>query len=54
MEFEAISVLKINLENSELILVGRVLIMEELADILGCKVGSLPSKYFWHSFGCYL
>lgn len=45
MWFEAISGLKINLEKSELILVGRVPIMEELVDILGCKVGSLPSKY---------
>ena len=34
---------KINLEKSELISVGRVPIMEELVDILGCKVGSLPS-----------
>ena len=34
---------KINLEKSELILVERVPIMEELVDILGCKVGSLPS-----------
>ena len=45
MWFEVISKLKINLEKSELILVGRVPIMEELADILGCKMGLLPSKY---------
>ena len=45
MWFEAISGLKINLEKSERILVGRVPIMEELVDILGCEVGLLPSKY---------
>ena len=45
MWLEAIFGIKINLEKSELILVGRVPIMEELVDILGCKVGSLPSKY---------
>ena len=45
MWFEAILGLKINLEKSELISVGRVPIMEELVDILGCEVGSLPSKY---------
>ena len=45
MWFEVISKLKINLEKSELILVGRVPIMEELVDILRCKVGLLPSNY---------
>ena len=45
MWFKAISGLKINLEKGELISTGRVPIMEELADILGCKMGLLPSKY---------
>ena len=45
MWFEEISRLKINLEKSELISIGKVPIMEDLVDILGCKVGSLPSKY---------
>ena len=45
MWFEVISRLKINLEKSELISIGKVPIMEDLVDILGCKVGSLPSKY---------
>ena len=49
MWFEAISRLRINLEKSELILVGRLENLEDLLVELGCKVGSLPSSY---SFGC--
>ena len=45
MWFEACSGLKINLEKSELIPVGRVHDMEGLALELGCKVGGLPSCY---------
>ena len=44
MWFEVCSGLKINLEKSELILVGRVNI-DDLALELGCKVGSLPLCY---------
>ena len=45
MWFEALSGLKINVDKSELILVGIVDNAEELADVLECKVGSLPSTY---------
>ena len=45
MRFEACSGLKINLEKSEVIPVGRVHDMEGLALELGCKVGGLPSCY---------
>ena len=45
MWFEAISGLKINLEKSELIPLGRVENVEMLAAELGCKVGRLPSTY---------
>ena len=45
MWFEAISGLKVNLDKSELIPVGNVEYVEELASELGCKVGSLPSTY---------
>ena len=45
MWFEALSGLKINLNKSEIIPLGRVDNMEELAAELGCGVGSLPSKY---------
>ena len=45
MWFEAYSGLKINLEKSELILVGRVHDIEGLALELGCKVSGLPSCY---------
>ena len=44
--FEAMSGLKINLEKSELIPLGRVENVEMLAVELGCKVGRLPSTYF--------
>ncbi|RVW26614.1 hypothetical protein CK203_103918 [Vitis vinifera] len=43
--FEAASGLRINLEKSELIPVGEVEEMEEMAAELGCKVGSMPSVY---------
>ena len=45
MRFEACSGLRINLEKSELIPVGRVHNIEDLALKLGCKVGGLPSNY---------
>ncbi|KAJ9691054.1 hypothetical protein PVL29_013294 [Vitis rotundifolia] len=45
MWFEACSGLRINLEKSELISVGRVHDIEGLALELGCKVGGLPSSY---------
>ena len=45
MCFEAISGLKINLDKSEILPVGRVDNVEELAFELGCKVGALPSYY---------
>jgi hypothetical protein len=43
--FEAISGLKINLAKSEIVHVGEVEDLEELASILGCRVSSLPIKY---------
>ncbi|RVW49042.1 hypothetical protein CK203_080976 [Vitis vinifera] len=45
MWFEACSRLRVNLEKSELIPVGRVNDIEDLALELGCKVGGLPSCY---------
>ena len=45
MWFKALSGLKINLEKSELIPIGRVEGMELLAAELACKVGRLPSNY---------
>ncbi|RVW29787.1 hypothetical protein CK203_089330 [Vitis vinifera] len=41
----AASGLRINLAKSEIIPVGEVVEMEELAVELGCRVGSLPSQY---------
>ena len=45
MWFETISRLRVNVEKSELILVGRVGNVEELADEFRYKVGRLPSTY---------
>ena len=45
MWFEACSGLRVNLEKSELIPVGREHDIEDLTLELGCKVGSLPSSY---------
>ena len=51
MWFEAISRLKVNLDKSELFLVGIVENVEELASELGCKVGRLPSTYLGRPLG---
>ena len=45
MWFEAISGLRINLDKSEILPVGRVENLEALALEVGCKVGRLPSSY---------
>ena len=45
MWFEALSGLKINLSKSALLLVGSDENPENLAQELGCKVGSLPTTY---------
>ncbi|WKA06987.1 hypothetical protein VitviT2T_024859 [Vitis vinifera] len=51
MWFEAASGLRINLDKSELIPVGRVENMDDLAWEFGCKVGSLPSTYLGMPLG---
>lgn len=43
--FEAVSGLRVNLRKSELVLVGDVERVEELARTLGCREESLPMKY---------
>ena len=45
MWFEAMLGLRMNLNNSEIIPIGPVDNMEELASELGCTVGSLPTSY---------
>ena len=49
--FEVVSGLRINLEKSELIPVGRVENIDDLAWGFGCKVGSLPSTYLGMPLG---
>ena len=45
------SEMKISLEKSEVIPVGEVDLLEELACEIGCKVGKLPSYYLGLSLG---
>ena len=45
MWFEAMSGLKVNLDKSEIIPVGRVKNVEDLALEFGCKVSTFPSSY---------
>ena len=45
MWFEAISGLRINLDRSEILPVGKVENVELLALELNCKMGALPSTY---------
>ena len=45
MWFEAVSGLRINLNECEIIPIGLVVNVEELAPELGCEVGSLPNSY---------
>ena len=45
MWFEVISGLRINLDKSEILLVGKVENLEALALEFGCKVGVVPSTY---------
>ena len=51
MWFEALSGLKVNMEKSELIPIGRVENVGELADEFGYKVGNLPSTYLGMPLG---
>ena len=43
--FQAFTGLKVNVGKSEIVLVGEVYNLAELASILHCRVGSLPMKY---------
>ena len=45
MWFEACFELKINLGKSEMIPIGNVPYLEELAEVLGWKVGAIPTTY---------
>ena len=53
MWFEAISGLRINLDKSEILPVGRVENLEVLALEVGCKVGRLPSSYLGLPLGAH-
>jgi hypothetical protein len=49
--FEAVLVLRVNLGKSELVAIGEVDNIGELANILGCNVAALPMKYLGLSLG---
>ncbi|KAG7992074.1 hypothetical protein I3843_02G109700 [Carya illinoinensis] len=49
--FEAVLGLKVNLAKSEVVPVGSVINLSEVAAILGCKVSLLPMKYLGLSLG---
>ena len=51
--FEATSGLRVNLGKSELVQVGEMPHLEELADILGCKTATLPMKYLGLPLGAH-
>ncbi|RVW49060.1 putative ribonuclease H protein [Vitis vinifera] len=51
MWYEAIFRLKINFDKSEVIPVGKVFNVENLASVLGCKIGKLPTSYLDLPFG---
>ena len=51
--FEAASGLRINLAKSELIPIGEVEDIEEMAVELGCRVGSLPTVYLGLPLGAH-
>ena len=52
--FEVLSGLKVNIDKSEVILVGGVENMEELAVGLGCGVRKLPTSYLGLPLGVIL
>jgi len=49
--FEAASGLRINLGKSEIVPIGEVEDVEGLAQLLGCRVGSLPMTYLGMPLG---
>ena len=51
MWFEAVSGLRINLNKSEIIQIGPVDNVEELASEPGCGIGSLPTSYLGLTLG---
>ena len=43
--------MKVNVGKSEIVLVGEVNNLDALANILQCRLGSLPMKYLWMPLG---
>ena len=49
--FQAVTGLKVNVSKSELVPIGEVNNVHALAEILGCRIGSLPMTYFGMPLG---
>ena len=51
LNFQAITGLKVNMHKSEMVPIGEVDDVHALADILECRVGTLPMSYLGMSLG---
>ena len=49
--FEAVTGLKVNMNKSEMVPIGEVVRVEDLAVLLSCHVGSLPLQYLGMPLG---
>jgi hypothetical protein len=49
--FEAVTGLRVNLSKSEMVSVGDLPNLRVLADIMGCRIGSLPMSYLGMPLG---
>uniref|UniRef100_A0A2N9J584 UBC core domain-containing protein n=1 Tax=Fagus sylvatica TaxID=28930 RepID=A0A2N9J584_FAGSY len=49
--FEAVTGLKVNMNKSEMVPIGEVVGLEDLAELLSCHVGSLPFQYLGMPLG---
>ncbi|KAK9993732.1 hypothetical protein SO802_023435 [Lithocarpus litseifolius] len=51
LSFQAVTSLKVNVHKSEMVPIGEVVDVHVLAEILGCRVGSLPMSYLGMPLG---
>ena len=51
LSFQAVTSLKVNVHKSEMVPIGEVVDEHALAEILGCKVGTLPMSYLGMPLG---
>ena len=51
LSFQVVTGLKVNVHKNEMVLIGEVDDVQALADILGCRVGTLPMSYLGMPLG---